>query len=96
MRWWRPGAPRHAEWAIQPVGEVTQTERSVIHSDPEILGGTPVFWGTRVPVQALMDYLEPGEPLDAFLDHFPSVNRQQAVAALELAKQMLIAHANSA
>lgn len=67
------------------------TERnSVIHSDPEILGGTPVFVGTRVPAQALIDYLEGGHPLDKFLDHFPSVTRQQAIAALELARRALI------
>lgn len=68
----------------------------VIHSNPNILGGTPVFVGTRVPVQTLLDYLEGGESLDTFLDHFPSVRREQAVAALELAKQMLIAHARAA
>ncbi|MCH8145110.1 MAG: DUF433 domain-containing protein [Gemmatimonadetes bacterium] len=57
---------------------------SVVHSDPQILGGTPVFVGTRVPVQSLFDYLEVGETLDEFLRQFPSVNRKQAVAALEL------------
>jgi uncharacterized protein (DUF433 family) len=72
------------------------SEPSVIHSNPNILGGTPVFVGTRVPVQTLLDYLEGGESLDTFLDHFPSVGREQAVAALELAKQMLIAHARAA
>lgn len=67
------------------------TERnSVIHSDPDILGGTPVFVGTRVPAQALIDYLEGGHPLDEFLDHFPSVTRDQAIAALELARSALI------
>jgi uncharacterized protein (DUF433 family) len=55
----------------------------VIHTDPDILGGTPVFVGTRVPVKTLMDYLEAGERLDEFLDHFPTVSREQAVAALE-------------
>ncbi len=69
---------------------------SVIHSDPDILGGTPVFIGTRVPVKTLLDYLEAGESLDVFLDHFPSVSREQAVAALELAKKMLIAHTHTA
>jgi uncharacterized protein (DUF433 family) len=54
----------------------------VIHSDPDILGGTPVFVGTRVPVKTLLDYLEAGDPLDEFLDHFPSVSREQAIAAL--------------
>ena len=68
----------------------------VIHSNPNILGGTPVFVGTRVPVQTLLDYLEGGESLDTFLDHFPSVDREQAVAVLELAKTMLIAHARAA
>ena len=71
-------------------------EQSVIHSNPNILGGTPVFVGTRVPVQTLLDYLEGGESLDTFLDHFPSVGREQAVAVLELAKKMLIAHARAA
>ena len=67
----------------------------VIHSDPEIMSGTPVFVGTRVPVQAMVDYLEAGDSLDLFLDDFPSVRREQALAALELAKEMLIAHAYS-
>ncbi len=62
----------------------------VIHSDPEILGGTPVFVGTRVPAQALIDYLEGGHPLDEFLDDFPSVSREQAIAALELAREALL------
>jgi uncharacterized protein (DUF433 family) len=66
----------------------------VIHSDPDILGGTPVFLGTRVPVKTLIDYLEAGDPLDEFLDHFPSVRREQAIATLELAKDMLVAYAN--
>ena len=69
---------------------------SVIHSNPNILGGTPVFVGTRVPVQTLLDYLEAGEALDVFLDHFPSVSREKAVAVLEMAKQLLTAHADSA
>lgn len=68
----------------------------VVHSDPDILGGTPVFLGTRVPMKNLLDYLEAGDSLDEFLDHFPSVSRAQAIAALELAKEMLTAYANSA
>jgi uncharacterized protein (DUF433 family) len=72
------------------------TTLSVIHSDPDILGGKPVFMGTRVPISTLLDYLEAGDSLDLFLDHFPSVNREQAIATLELAKEMLIAHANPA
>ena len=66
---------------------------AVVHSDPEILGGTPVFVGTRVPVKNLFDYLEAGDPLDDFLNDFPSVTREQAVAALELAREMTEAHA---
>jgi len=62
-----------------------------ISKDPEILGGTPVFSGTRVPFQALLDYLEGGESLDEFLDDFPSVTREQAIRALEEAKELLLA-----
>jgi uncharacterized protein (DUF433 family) len=69
---------------------------SVIHSDPDILGGTPVFAGTRVPVQTLLDYLQAGEPLGEFLDDFPTVTREQAVAALQLAMQSLVSHACTA
>lgn len=72
------------------------TKQTLIHSDPEIMGGTPVFVGTRVPVQTLMDYLEEGSSINEFLDHFPSVNREQAIAVLELAKDMLVAHARAA
>lgn len=63
---------------------------SVFHSDPEILGGIPVFVGTRVPVHALFDYLEGGHTLDRFLDDFPTVPRKFAIAALELARHQLI------
>jgi uncharacterized protein (DUF433 family) len=70
------------------------TPDSVIHSDPEILGGTPVFCGTRVPVKNLIDYLAAGDTLDRFLDDFPSVRREQAVAALELAGDLLAAGAH--
>jgi uncharacterized protein (DUF433 family) len=65
---------------------------SIVHSDPDILGGTPVFVGTRVPVQALIDYLEGGESIDDFLDGFPSVKREQVIAFLEEAKNSLLAH----
>ena len=64
--------------------------------DPEILGGTPVFRGTRVPVKNLLDYLTAGDTLDQFLDDFPTVKRQQAVAALDLAKDLLTAGAHPA
>jgi uncharacterized protein (DUF433 family) len=72
------------------------TVTSVVHSDPEILGGTPVFVGTRVPLQNLIDYLAAGDSLDEFLDQFPSVTREQAQAALELARDALEASARSA
>jgi uncharacterized protein (DUF433 family) len=62
----------------------------VIHSDPEILSGTPVFVGTRVPAQSLFDYLEGGDTLDDFLRQFPTVTRTQAVAALDLARDALL------
>jgi len=67
----------------------------VIHRDPDILSGTPVFVGTRVPVQSLFDYLEGGETLDQFLRQFPSVRREQALAALDLARDSLLAGARS-
>lgn len=63
---------------------------SVIVSDPDILGGTPVFRGTRVPVDSLIDYLEAGDSLEEFLDNFPSVSRETAVAALEEARAFLM------
>jgi uncharacterized protein (DUF433 family) len=62
----------------------------IIVKDPEILGGTPVFRGTRVPFQNLLDYLEGGETLDEFLDDFPTVTREAAVAALEYAKTLVV------
>ncbi len=68
----------------------------VIHTDPEIQGGVPVFVGTRVPVKNLFDYLEAGDSLDDFLNSFPSVTRDQAVAALELAREALAPDAHPA
>jgi uncharacterized protein (DUF433 family) len=68
---------------------------SIVHSDPEILGGTPVFVGTRVPVRTLLDYLAAGDTLEEFLDHFPTVTRDQAVGALDQANELLNAHAHS-
>ena len=65
----------------------------VVQSDAEILGGTPVFVGTRVSFQTLLDYLEAGDSLDEFLDDFPTVKREQAIAALEQAKEALFADA---
>lgn len=62
----------------------------LITSNPDRLGGTSVFTGTRVPVQTLIEYLEAGHPLDQFLDDYPSVTREHAIAVLELAKRALI------
>ena len=62
----------------------------IIHCDPDIQGGVPVFHGTRVPVKNLFDYLEAGDSLDQFPHSFPSVSRQQAVAALELGRAALV------
>jgi uncharacterized protein (DUF433 family) len=67
-----------------------------ITSSPDILGGTPVFAGTRVPVQNLVDYIEAGDTLDEFLDDFPAVTREQAIRVLELAKEALFSHARAA
>jgi uncharacterized protein (DUF433 family) len=66
---------------------------SVIVRDPEILGGVPVFRGTRVPLKALFDYIEGGEPLDEFLIDFPGVSRETALAALEEAKEFFLTRA---
>lgn len=68
----------------------------IVHRDPDILGGTPVFVGTRVPVKTLFDYLEAGDSLEVFLDEFPSVSREQAVAALELAREVIAPDAHPA
>ena len=67
----------------------------IVHSDPDILEGTPVFVGTRVPVQTLFDYLEGGETLDEFLAQFPAVNRELAVAALDMARDSVLDRARS-
>ena len=71
-------------------------DKLVVHSDPEIMSGAPVFVGTRVPVQTLLDYLEAGQPLSEFLEDFPTVSKEQAVAALEQAKAALLASARPA
>ena len=71
----------------------TTIEDSVIHSDPEIVSGTPVFKGTRVMVKNLFDYLAAGDNLDEFLDGFPGVSREQAVKALDMAKEALESYA---
>lgn len=65
--------------------------KEIVHSDPEIVSGTPVFVGTRVPVKALLDYLEGGETIEEFLDDFPSVSREQAVAVAALNEPVTLA-----
>lgn len=67
----------------------------VIVRDPEILSGMPVFAGTRVPAKNLIDYLEHGRSLDEFLDDFPTVRREQVIAALEEVKEILVTHATA-
>ena len=69
------------------------SKSDIVVKDPEILGGTPVFRGTRVPVQTLFDYLEGGETLEDFLEGFPTVSREMAIAALEQARELLSARA---
>ena len=68
-----------------------QDDKPVVHTDPEIMSGTPVFVGTRVPFQTLLDYIETGQPLSEFLEDFPTVSKEQAIAALEQAKEALLA-----
>jgi uncharacterized protein (DUF433 family) len=65
-------------------------KRSVVSRDPEIMGGTPVFSGTRVPIQTFIEYLEAGDSIDQFLEGFPSVTREQVIAFLEEAKDKLV------
>ena len=72
------------------------SKKPLIQRSPDVLGGTPVFKGTRVPVQTLIDYLEAGDRLEDFLDDFPTVSREQAVAALQIAKEALIQDAGAA
>jgi uncharacterized protein (DUF433 family) len=67
----------------------------IISSDPEVQGGAVVFAGTRVPLKNFIDYLEAGDSIEEFLDDFPSVTREQAIAALELAKEALVTLAGS-
>lgn len=62
----------------------------LIQTDPEILGGTPVFGGTRVPIRSLFDHLEGGDSIDDFLEGFPSVRRDQVVALLEMSQQRVL------
>jgi uncharacterized protein (DUF433 family) len=87
---------RGAEPRVIVLGDRGVEHQSAVHRDPEILEGTPVFVGTRVPFQTLIDYLEEGQPLAEFLADFPTVSRDQAIAALEEAKEAVLAHARTA
>ncbi len=70
--------------------------RKIIDRNPEILGGAPVFAGTRVPVRILMEHLEAGDRLDDFLEQFPTVERRQAIAVLQQAREVLALEQNEA
>jgi len=71
-------------------GKLTCTKQPIFPRSPELMGGTAVFYGTRVPVQTLLDYLEAGETIDDFLERFPSVTREQVIEFIEEAKDRLI------
>ncbi len=73
-----------------------QSVALVVHRDPDILGGVPVFVGTRVPVRILFEYLEAGDNLEVFLEEFPSVSREKAIAALESAREAISGDAHPA
>jgi uncharacterized protein (DUF433 family) len=88
------GARRHEEACSARVRDVLAMG-TVILSDPEIMGGTPCFAGTRVPFQTLLDFLKAGDPLEEFLDSFPSVTRDMASMALQEAGDLAIAAAMS-
>ena len=75
---------------------MAKVQEPVVHSDPDVMSGTPVFVGTRVPFQTLIDYIEAGHPLSEFLEDFPTVSKEQAIAALEQAKEALLARARPA
>ncbi len=70
--------------------DTQHTISQLINRDPEIMGGTPVFMGTRVPVKTMFDHLEGGYSLDGFLEQFPSVRREQAIALIELSRDLLL------
>ena len=83
------------KWTLQAARTATIQPTGIIVKDQDILGGTPVFRGTRVPFQALLDYLEGGQTLNEFLDDFPTVTKDAAVQALELAKSLLVGQLGS-
>ena len=104
MAWQRTATAKHRSLTLALFRPVTRsrissegqenqtmlTVKEVISRDPEVLGGTPVFRGTRVPFQALLDYLEGGQTLVEFLDDFPTVTREAAISALEQGKLLLV------
>jgi uncharacterized protein (DUF433 family) len=75
------------EWRLMP------SNTSIISASPDVMGGAPVFAGTRVPVQTLLDYLKAGESINDFLDGFPTVTREQVIALLEQAGKQLVSTA---
>jgi uncharacterized protein (DUF433 family) len=77
-------------------GVIMPNLKSVIRRSRDVLGGIPVFAGTRVPVQSLIDYLEAGQTLGEFLEDFPTVNREQVIAVLEQVKETLLSDASAA
>src|SRR6266566_109540 len=82
--------PRRPRWPKRACEGSLISMKPPISTAPDILGGTPVFAGTRVPVQTLLDYLEAGDSIDDFLEGFPSVSRDQVISFLEMAKDRLI------
>ncbi len=89
-----PRGAKPSEYHFRAMASLRRDQ--VVHSNPDILGGTPVFIGTRVPVRILFEYLEAGDSLEVFLEQFPTVRREQAVAALEMAREILTENANPA
>lgn len=69
-------------------------ETKVININPEILGGTPVFYGTRVPIKNLFDYLETGESIDLFLEDFDGVSKEQVIKVLEMSQKLIVTSSN--
>lgn len=81
--------------ATSPAGTIlAPMKRPIISRDADVMGGTPVFAGTRVPIQTVLDYLEAGESIDEFLEGFPTVPREQVIAFLEEAKELMVAQAS--
>ncbi len=97
MKWCEPSVSQPGSCVLENHKESDMSVKEpLITTSPGRLSGTPVFAGTRVPVQTLIDYLEAGDSLESFLDDFPSVSREHAVAVLELAKSALLAKAVAA